>query len=87
MITQFLGLERRMSRSGKDSVDHGPSGHDDVSNAVAGAFAIVGSSGKNTGFLEFMRMEAEAQRASRVDGAVMTDLKVSKDGVFMPWAI
>ncbi len=33
---QFCGLERRVERSGKDSIDHAPGGHDDVANAVAG---------------------------------------------------
>jgi hypothetical protein len=33
---QFTGLERRTARSGKDSIDHGPGGHDDIANAVAG---------------------------------------------------
>ncbi|MGP9831142.1 hypothetical protein [Marinobacter sp. NSM] len=36
-LTQFSLLERRTGRSGKDSVDHGPQGHDDRANAVAGA--------------------------------------------------
>jgi hypothetical protein len=38
---QLLGLERRTSRSGKDSIDHGPGGHDDVSNVCAGAVLMV----------------------------------------------
>jgi hypothetical protein len=38
---QLLGLERRVSRGGKDSVDHGPGGHDDVANAVAGALVMA----------------------------------------------
>jgi hypothetical protein len=33
---QLVGLERRTSRSGKDSVDHAPGGHDDLANVVAG---------------------------------------------------
>ena len=37
LIAQLLGLERRTGRSGKDSIDHGPRGHDDVVNAAAGA--------------------------------------------------
>ena len=37
MISQFSRLERRTSRSGRDIVDHGPSTHDDVANAVAGS--------------------------------------------------
>jgi hypothetical protein len=37
MVAQFVGLDRRSSRSGRDSVDHAPGAHDDVANAVAGA--------------------------------------------------
>jgi hypothetical protein len=37
MRQQLLGLERRTTRGGKDSIDHPPGGHDDVANAVAGA--------------------------------------------------
>lgn len=32
---ELLALERRTGRSGKDSVDHPPHGHDDVANAAA----------------------------------------------------
>jgi hypothetical protein len=34
---QFVTLERRTSRGGRDSIDHTPGAHDDVANAVAGA--------------------------------------------------
>jgi hypothetical protein len=37
MVAQFVGLERRTSRAGRDTVDHAPGAHDDISNAVAGA--------------------------------------------------
>jgi hypothetical protein len=40
--TQLLGLERRVSRAGKDSIDHGPGGHDDVANAVCGVLTSMG---------------------------------------------
>jgi hypothetical protein len=43
MVAQFVGLERRTSRAGRDTVDHAPGAHDDVSNAVAGA--LVSASG------------------------------------------
>jgi hypothetical protein len=33
---QLTGLDRFRSRSGRDSIDHQPGGHDDVANAVAG---------------------------------------------------
>ena len=39
--SQFVGLERRTSRAGRDSIDHAPRGHDDVSNAAAGALVAV----------------------------------------------
>lgn len=38
---QLLGLERRVARSGSDSIDHPPGAHDDVANAAAGALALV----------------------------------------------
>ena len=36
MSAQLVGLERRTARSGRDSVDHSPGGHDDLVNVVAG---------------------------------------------------
>jgi len=41
LVAQLVGLERRTARSGKDSIDHGPGGHDDLCNAVAGAAALA----------------------------------------------
>jgi hypothetical protein len=53
---QLLRLERRISRAGKDSIDHAPGGHDDVANAAAGALvACVGPS--EPYFLTWMRNE------------------------------
>jgi hypothetical protein len=37
LVNQLCGLERRVARSGKDSIDHTPGMHDDLANAVAGA--------------------------------------------------
>jgi hypothetical protein len=39
LVAQLCQLERRTARSGKDSIDHAPGGHDDVANCVAGAIA------------------------------------------------
>jgi len=39
MQTQFMALERRTSRSGRDSIDHPPHGSDDRANAAAGLVA------------------------------------------------
>jgi hypothetical protein len=41
LIFQFVGLERRTSRMGKDVVDHGPAGHDDLCNSAAGALVLA----------------------------------------------
>jgi hypothetical protein len=34
-LNQFTNLERRVGRTGRDSVDHPPGGHDDVANGIA----------------------------------------------------
>ena len=38
---QLLGLERRVARGGKDSIDHALGGHDDLINAAAGAMVLA----------------------------------------------
>lgn len=40
LVNELVGLERHTARSGRDSIDHAPNGHDDVCNAVAGLAAI-----------------------------------------------
>jgi hypothetical protein len=61
MASQFIGLERRTSRAGKDSVDHPPGGHDDVANAVAGALTMA--CGKTeSGWLGFYKQQAEISK-------------------------
>jgi hypothetical protein len=41
LLAQLCGLERRTARCGRDSIDHAPSAHDDVANAVAGAIVTA----------------------------------------------
>ena len=41
LSAQLAGLERRTARSGRNSIDHAPGGHDDLANAVAGALVGV----------------------------------------------
>jgi hypothetical protein len=36
LVAQLCGLERRVARGGRDSIDHGPGSHDDLANALAG---------------------------------------------------
>jgi hypothetical protein len=41
LASQLCGLERRTSRAGRDSIDHGPGGHDDVCNSACGVLLLV----------------------------------------------
>jgi hypothetical protein len=41
MINQFASLERRTSPNGKDRIDHGVGGFDDLCNSVAGAMVLA----------------------------------------------
>ena len=41
LAAQLIGLERRTARSGRDSIDHAPGGHDDVANVAAGALVLA----------------------------------------------
>jgi hypothetical protein len=41
LISQFAQLERRTFATGKDRVDHGRAGHDDLCNAAAGAMVLA----------------------------------------------
>jgi hypothetical protein len=47
---QLVGLERRTSRAGKDSIDHGPHGHDDIANCVAGVAGLLAVA---SGYLDY----------------------------------
>src|SRR5207244_9427831 len=42
LVAQLCGLERRTAWGGRDSIDHGPGGRDDLANAVAGALVAAG---------------------------------------------
>jgi len=41
LSSQLVGLERRVARGGRDSIDHAPGSHDDVANAAAGALLLT----------------------------------------------
>jgi hypothetical protein len=49
LVSQLCGLERRTARGGRDSIDHPPGAHDDLSNSVAGA--IVSATNFNAGLI------------------------------------
>jgi hypothetical protein len=52
---QLLGLERRVGRGGRESVEHAPGSHDDLANAAAGALVLVEQRGARTIGLRQMR--------------------------------
>jgi hypothetical protein len=41
LTAQLCALERRTARSGRDSIDHPPGGHDDLANSVAGVVNLI----------------------------------------------
>lgn len=41
LVTQIVGLERRVARGARESIDHAPNGHDDIANAVAGVMDLL----------------------------------------------
>ena len=41
LVAQLCGLKRRTAWGGRDSIDHGPGGRDDLANAVAGALVAA----------------------------------------------
>jgi hypothetical protein len=45
LVSQFAQLERRTFSTGKDRVDHGRAGHDDLCNAAAGAMVLATEKG------------------------------------------
>jgi hypothetical protein len=68
LISQLVGLERRTARSGRDTIDHSPGGHDDIVNAVAGAAQCIielGVSADWTAAYGEPQTAAEAQDAAK----------------------
>ena len=62
LVAQLCALERRTAWGGRDSIDHGPGGHDDVANAVAGAVGALTLQGG--GLVLLMKAEYERLRAT-----------------------
>jgi hypothetical protein len=46
LLNQLIGLERRVVRGGRESIDHAPGAHDDIANAAAGALVHVPSASR-----------------------------------------
>jgi hypothetical protein len=56
LASQLCGLERRTSRSGRDTVDHAPGTHDDLANAVAGALVLSGQNKSRPAIVSPLRL-------------------------------
>lgn len=64
LTTELMQLERRTSRSGRDSVDHPPQGRDDHANACCGVLAMLAS-----------RTNAAPWRFNFVTGQILEDVE------------
>jgi hypothetical protein len=75
LINQLTGLERRTSRSGKDSIDHQPGGHDDVANAALGA-VLMANQGCSVGIVEGAKQSASgySQSYSGANGTTVSSV-------------
>ena len=62
LIAQIVGLERRVSRAGRDSIDHAPGAHDDLANAVAGAAAAAKRGGYTLDWVDSEHMVRNWER-------------------------
>ncbi|CAN7208840.1 hypothetical protein LJR225_000722 [Phenylobacterium sp. LjRoot225] len=49
LVNQLVGLERRVARGGRESIDHAPNGHDDIANSVAGVVHLLTMPPRPTG--------------------------------------
>jgi len=65
LIAQICNLERRTGRSGKDSIDHGPGGHDDLVNCAAAIAVELISSNREPGVLAFYKKEYDERQGLR----------------------
>jgi hypothetical protein len=72
LSAQLVGLERRVARSGKDSIDHAPGGHDDVANAGCGV--LVG--------LDLDRRPALVSNSDLTVGGAPVPLPTHADAVY-----
>ncbi|WP_224545596.1 hypothetical protein [Mesorhizobium sp. CA16] len=48
LVSQLVGLQRRVTGGGREVIDHSPNAHDDVANAVAGCLALIAQARRQT---------------------------------------
>jgi hypothetical protein len=78
LVAQLVSLERRTARSGKDSVDHAPGGHDDLANSVAGVMALVLADSAQLGLVEWMKSGGVERTLADIDTKLATVFASSK---------
>jgi hypothetical protein len=79
MKQQFAGLQRRTTLGGRDSVDHGIGGHDDLSNCAAGALCKVLES-NSSGMLGLLDYGKDLESGKRKLPASVDEKLVRHDG-------
>jgi hypothetical protein len=76
LTMELMQLERRTARSGKDSVDHPPAGHDDHAKSCCGVLALLAREGARPKFDiscaqanddEFLERQSAAASAALID--------------------
>jgi hypothetical protein len=50
LLRELRLLERRTHRSGKDTIDHGRSGHDDLANSLASCTTVAAAASKRASY-------------------------------------
>jgi hypothetical protein len=79
--TQLIGLERRVARGGKDSIDHGPAGRDDLANSAAGALVVATTAGAGACLIAANLEPSDVRRGLRAcDTRYADDLERESDG-------
>lgn len=63
LVNQFVGLERKTARGGRDSIDHAPGAHDDLCNVAAGVLVNLVVS-KSSYTLDYISANREERRTS-----------------------
>jgi hypothetical protein len=62
LVAQLCALERRTFANGRDRVDHGRGGADDLSNSVCGTLVLATEGASMDAWVEFYRRMAEAAK-------------------------
>ena len=86
MINQFCGLERRVARGGRDSIDHAPGAHDDLANCIAGLAAIAKRGGYQSDLKGWVSEDDGADAAQRwLEGRYLNHIRAHSGYYFSRW--